>query len=369
MQIDKLFPMLFRVPEAEGAGGTAGGSEQAAAATGADSQGGAAEGDKGAVSLAEQGETGAEAAGGDTGAEGGEGEKKQAGTAAERFPDNWKDLLLSGLPEDQRTIVAKSKRLDRASSPIDLVRTIVAQDSRIGELSNRVKLPTGKDDDAKEVAAFRKAFGIPEAADKYALPKTADGKEMTEAERSAWEQFLPDLHAANISQRQLDAIAKVDAIRTQQAMKARQEAVAKAAEAAQEDLRVEWGRDYKANINLANRFLSEHMKGFVKDGEGAILDKRFSDGTALGEHPAFVKMVVALAKQMSDDGALELGETTEGFDPETKLAEMMKVRTTDRAKYNSPAFQAELMKINAMVDRRAGKGGNRNSSMGEQARG
>ena len=234
--------------------------------------------------------------------------------------------------------------------------------------SGRVKVPTGKDDDPKDVAAFNKAVGRPNDPSGYAIWKPDGAAEMNDADKEAVGEVLKDLHAAGVGQKGVDAVMKAW-YRTQQTVgtMATQRAQ-QAAEKAQEDLRVEYGRDYKPNIAMANRWLAENATG-LRDSDGAnILDKRFADGTALGEHPAFVKLIVGLAKAAGDDGALILGEQADGAkSPSERMDELIKLRSTDRQKYQTKEVQDELARLSSLMARPQ-SGSQRRGSNAEQGR-
>lgn len=265
-----------------------------------------------------------------------------------------KNWLMGGIT-DAKSKERAEKWLGTRQSIKDLFTGAYNADSKINELtSSRIKVPTGKDDDPKEVERFRKAMGIPESPDKYAV-WTPEGMQLEPADKELWDEALKDFHASKIGQAGVDTIAKVYYRAQQTAQKALADRAKAAAEKAQEDLRVEYGRDMKPNIELAERWLKENAPG-LRDGDGQrILDKRFADGTALGEHPAFVKLIVGLAKQAADDGALVVGETTEGTDVDKRIDELMGLMATDKAKYQSKAVQDELARLTRIQLQRSGQ--------------
>lgn len=303
------------------------------------------------------GEGQAAAAGAASGGDKGKGGDQAA--AAQGKPDlglsaEMKAMLLDGLDGDAK---AKAEKwLGTRSSVRDIFKSAYSADSKISEISEgRIKVPTGKDDDPKDVAAFRKALGVPEAADKYAVWQPDGAPEMNEADKEMWDEALKDFHGANMGQRQVDAVAKAFARATAAAEKAMTQRAAAAAEKAQEDLRVEYGRDYKPNIELANRWLGEQLKDFGADAKG-ILNKRFDDGTALGEHPDFVKWIVSMAKQDSDAGAFVQGVSTEGVNIDKRIDELSSLQTKDPKKYGSREVQDELQRLIGMQAKRQASG-------------
>lgn len=360
MRIGKLFiPSFLLAPDDEGGAAPAAG----AGAAGAAGDAGAAAAAKGAEGAPVAGDQGAEA-------KGAEGDAAKAVADAFDFglTDDRKAALLkqAGIDVDKGTKYLKSR-----SSITDLLKAAFSADSKIAEISaGRVKVPTGKDDDPKDVAAYNKAVGRPNDPSGYAVWKPDGAPEMSDADKEMWGEALKDLHAAGVGQKGVDAVAKAYYRLTQTAGTAAVQRAQQAAEKAQEDLRVEYGRDYKSNVALANRFLAENATG-LRDSEGAnILDKRFSDGTALGEHPGFVKWIVGLAKAASDDGPLILGEQQDGAKSASeRLNDLIALRNTaeGRIKYQQPETQAEVQRLTNLVARQQG-GGQKQRTGAEQGR-
>ena len=71
------------------------------------------------------------------------------------FGDNWREDIIKNLPEEQHD---KARNyLKTRNSPYDIVRGAMSADQKITELTrDRVKIPTGENDDPKDVAAYRK---------------------------------------------------------------------------------------------------------------------------------------------------------------------------------------------------------------------
>lgn len=272
--------------------------------------------------------------------------------AGDWVPADWRDRLASGLPEDQR---GKAKDyLKTRSSPYDILRSGMAADSKISELMrDRVKIPTGKNDDPKDVAAYRKARGVPEAPEKYDVRLPEDFGEMDALDTDLSNDFKKRAHALNWGQKDFDLAIETVAARDK--MRAAEEAnrILRAKEAAIDDLRVEFGRDYRGNVELINRFMAEEMKrAGLEDPEARrdALSMRFANGMALGEQPWFVKMMLNIARQHADDGIMEGGETADGTDVDGRIEAIMGKMHSDPKEYER--MQPELQKLIATQNRR-----------------
>lgn len=341
--------------DAEGAGGNVD-------TTGADAAKGAA--DKAPAAEAAKGTTGGDAPaetggkGADTTIDrdgiGGNSGKTKAEVAADlALSDEMKSRLLSGLPTEAQK--RASEWLKTRSSLPDLLKAGLGADSKISELSAQlkgmVKLP-GKDAKPEEIAAFRKAAGVPESAEKYAVYRP-EGYEPTEFDQEAEKTYLETMHSVHAPQAVVDAGLKAFYTIQAQTAKAQADRAKAAGEAAIEDLRVEYGRDYKANIALADRWLQEHLGQDMGEDWKGLMGLRFADGTALGEKPGFVKAIVKLAKAWADDGPVDIGTSGSEMNIDTEIATMMGKMGTPE--YNSPAFQQKLDGLIALRNKRSAR--------------
>ena len=313
------------------AGGTAAAGDESASAAAATAAAAASTQAAGASAAASQ------VLSGDDGAQ-----KAAAKTAADE--GDWRARYLSGLPDELKE--KAQKKIGRYASEPDIAKALLSHDAKISELSTRVKLPAGKGDDPAEVEAFRKAWGVPEAADKYTLPEI-QGVQWSEAQKGDIGEFFKAAHAANMNQAQAEAALNVLAQSNARQMAAFQEQAKAKAETVQEDLRAEYGRDYKANLELANRWVKEQFAPHAgENGVSDLMNVKLADGTHLGEHPAFARWAVAKGREAADHGVLELGDgATGGVSPDKRVDEIMAMKSKDPKAYASPAVQDELKKL------------------------
>ena len=275
---------------------------------------------------------------------GDDGTQKAAAAKTAADEGDWRAKYTEGLPAE---LADKAKKyLERRASPQELLKSALAADGKISELSTRVKLPAGKGDDPADVEAFRKAWGVPEAADKYTLPEI-QGVQWSEAQKGDIGEFFKAAHAANMNQAQAEAALNVLAQSNARQMAAFQEQAKAKAETVQEDLRAEYGRDYKANLELANRWVKEQFAPHAgENGVSDLMNVKLADGTHLGEHPAFARWAVAKGREAADHGVFELGDgATGGVSPDKRVDEIMAMKSKDPKAYASPAVQDELKKL------------------------
>jgi hypothetical protein len=271
------------------------------------------------------------------------------------FGADWREKLTSALPEDQKP--KAEQYLKTRSSPFEILRAGMSADAKISELTrDRVKIPTGKNDDPKDVAAFRKARGVPESPEKYDVRVPEEYGELSPLDQELKDEFLKKAHENHWSQRDIDLA--IDTHFTIQRLAAAEQAkqIVGAQQAAIDELRVEYGKEYRPNVELVNRMFEQELSevGLTEpDQRREFLSQRFTNGMALGEYPPFVKMMVKLARERADDGALVMGETTDGGDIDGRVKTIMDKMHTDPKEYER--MQPELQRLIAAQNRRKGK--------------
>jgi len=275
----------------------------------------------------------------------------------EGFPENWRERTLQSLNLEGDALKRAAEVAKRASSPAELLRSVMAGTAKIteltAELKGAVKIP-GEKAKAEEVEAFHKAWGVPEKADGYDLKPLG---ELSEVDKEIWDEVLPSLHKGHVSQAQMGVMAA--ALKTAETIAAKkmQDRAEAAKKATDDALLVEYGsrKEVNANIELANRYLGE-LLGKHMDGEARsnFLKLQLADGTSIGAHQGFVKAIVEAARQWAPEGMPDIGEGGQRIDIKARMDEIMsKAHSKDPATMQEyKRLQPELMKLTAAYNRR-----------------
>jgi len=212
---------------------------------------------------------------------GGDGGKK-TDTQAEQ---DWRDLAAG---EDKKL----RNRLGQFTSVTDLAK---AEFEARQKLSNAIFRP-GKGAKDEEVAAFRKALGVPEAADKYEVALPDDLPEHVNADeiKGALPSFLEVAHQAGATPEVVNAVvgwyAKTLADQDPNTLNAAR-AVAELhsnRDKWADELRNEWrGPEYDENVQIGGAALREF------GGEEAI---EVIEQSGLGNHPAILRMMAKIGR-------------------------------------------------------------------------
>ena len=207
-----------------------------------------------------------------------------AAPSAPAAPEDWR----ADLPDDLRKVA------DRFTSKADAIRAIA--DLRKRESQARVP---GKNASEEEVAAYRKAVGIPDAPEGYEFP-TADGQDVTpeiEAARGEWAKTFHELGVPKDTAAKLIERVRAESEQQLAAQVQADKSYAKEQEAA---LRAEWkGDEFDKNKTLANRaFTDVANRAGVTATELTQIETK--DGRFLLDDARMVRVFAAIGREMAE---------------------------------------------------------------------
>jgi hypothetical protein len=253
--------------------------------------------------------------------------------ATATWPDDWRAKLAGG---DEKLL----KRLERFGGPDKVVQSWLAAEQKISSGDYKKALPENATDEQK--AEWRKANGLPEAPDKYVLPKI-DGMEWSDADKPMVDAFLTSMFGADASQAQVDAALSTYGKLVTEAQEVRVESD-KAYRMEQEDkLRVELGTEFRPQINVYKRVLEDVE--LLPDGLGAVLaNARDADGHRLINNASVAKWLIGLGLEKYGDGALISGDAKSSIASEKeRLQSLMKSNYDEYLKQDGPKKYAEIL--------------------------
>lgn len=218
------------------------------------------------------------------------------------WPDGWRDLMAGELPADadDAAKTARDKvlaKLKRYGSPADVAKALRAAEVRLSDGSLKAALP--KDATADQVAEWRKENGIPEKPEDYDLG-LGKGVVLGDGDKKLLDAWVAKVHGANASPDvvKAGAAALIEVRDAQAAHFAEQDKVHMAE--FEDELRAEWGAEYRANLTGIENLLG-HLGAGVKD---AIAGARGADGRGLMNKPEVAKAFAALAREMGFNGTV-----------------------------------------------------------------
>lgn len=199
----------------------------------------------------------------------------------------------------------------------------------------------GKNPSEQELADWRTAHGIPATPDKYDLGKDVP---VDEHDKPMVEQLLKVAHETHQTPAQIAATIKGLKVLQESAAEQRAERDHQQTISGEEELRAEWGPEFRKNINLAHGLLDGHAGQAFKAN---FLDGRLADGTRIGSSPEALRMLVDLALIRNPTGVVVPGSEANPMQGvEDEISRIEKVMKTDREAYNKDEkMQARLREL------------------------
>lgn len=224
---------------------------------------------------------------------------KDVGSLAQKYADSQKPFL-ERLPEKYRNEAAFKDIKDESG----LADSYFNAQKMVGLDKNRLAVLPKDDKDTAGWDAFYKAQGRPDAADKYAFGKRADGTDYQANDVEFQKKIAPILHKMGVTQRQIDAGRgdwdQLQADLVKAADGQRQAEMEKASAA----LRSKWGGDYDGHMKDAEAAIGHYAKTL---GVGDQLIKELS-ATTFGNNPALAQVFAHMGAQLKEDGLLGKGQ-------------------------------------------------------------
>lgn len=242
--------------------------------------------------------------------------------------------------------------MQRYASPEAALGALVAAQNRIA--SGELAPVLGKAPTPEQLKEFREARGIPETADKYDLGKDI---KIEDSEKGLMSKLFEAAHGSNQTPEQVKSVVKAWRDIQAEAAQALQTKDEEGRDRIADELRTEWGPEFKRNVNLINGLLDGAGSQSLKN---VILDARLPDGTKFGNSKEVMKLLVGLALVQNPTGVVVPGA---GGDPSAgireEIAKIQKVRSENRKAYDKDSAmqtrERELInaaiKMNLMDDR------------------
>lgn len=198
-------------------------------------------------------------------------------------PDAWTTKRATYANGDEKILA----RLSRYSSEKDVIDALIAAQNKIS--SGGLKAPLPENPTPEEMAAWRAENGVPLTPKDYGI-KVPDGTDPAQTE-----EFLATAHELNMTPAQVEKMIAWKTTTDQKAMEQRAEMDASARQAGTDELRQDWGPEYKLNINLVTGLLDAAPQGVKEQLMGA----RLANGTLFGNDPNSLRWLASLAREIN----------------------------------------------------------------------
>lgn len=247
---------------------------------------------------------------------GGDGDK-----SAGYWPDDWQSQLSKG--DEKRSNIAK-----RYTSPEAVFDALVSAQNKIRSGEYKAALP--KDANEEELASWRKSNGIPEKASDYDLTFDS-GLVIGEEDEEAISSFVEIAHSMNMTPDQVKAAIEWNAMNQENVINARLDADETQRAETLDELNIEWGGNFRRNVNMINSLFSQIPEEIRED----LLSARLPDGSAMFNNVDILRGFAAIAAELNPAGIVVPpggGDPLKGVNEEIESIE--KTMRENRPAYN-----------------------------------
>lgn len=189
------------------------------------------------------------------------------------------------------------KTLDRYASEADFGKAHRALHQKLSSGEYKRDLPENATDEEK--GAWRKERGVPDKVEGYEV-KLPDGLVLGESDAPVVDLFKAFAHGKNYTPQQFNEALgwyyeTQDALASQ-----RSDADATFKTKAEDELRAEYGNDYRRNMNVLGTVRDSMPEGLAAN----LLAGRLADGTKIGDSPAVIRWMVQQGLEINPAGTL-----------------------------------------------------------------
>ncbi len=257
---------------------------------------------------------------GDGGGDPGDGADGDGEGGSFSWPENWREQIAG---DDEKAL----EQLKRYSDPTKVWHKARALEQKVtsGELKDASPFPADGSDEEKQ--AWREANGIPSEPTAYDI-----GRELDDEEKEGLADFLKHAHQQNYSP---DVVKDMidylySAAETEEA--AETEADKRREQEAEDQLRGEWNKNFRGNMNRI-----EGLSDLISDGDAkeGFLDARLPDGTKIRHSPEVMNFLLDLSMAYNPAGTLVPGQGGDVISSiQDELDQIDEARRKDRKAYN-----------------------------------
>ncbi|HDZ73701.1 MAG TPA: hypothetical protein ENH55_13230 [Aurantimonas coralicida] len=221
---------------------------------------------------------------------GGEGEDEPQPTPT-IFPDNWRALASGGDPKTEQY-------LGRYASFGNVVKALMAfrQKMSAGEL--QATKPDGTDEEV--LNEWRAQAGIPAEPEGY-LERLPEGLIIGESDQPLVASYLTAMHAADAPPAYVHEGLKWYYANEERLLTEQTEADKTNRAQNEDELRAEWGPEYRPNLNGVHGLFDSHG---VKGLKEKFFAARLNDGTPFGDDPDILRFLAWAAREINPHGTV-----------------------------------------------------------------
>jgi hypothetical protein len=239
---------------------------------------------------------------------------------AGNWPDDWREQYAG---QDEKLL----KRLQRYASPKAALDALVSAQDKIRSGALKAVLPDNPSEE--QLKQWREENGIPEKPSEYDV-NLPDGLVIGEQDKPLVDGFLEAAHKAHMQPAQVKQALSWYFSEQERLINEVAQRDNEARQAAEDELRQEWGGEFRQNINLVSGLLDGAPAG-VKEN---LMNARLADGSLLGNNPQVLRYLTGLSRELNPMGTVVPGAGVNSVSAiESEIAGLEKRMGDDRANY------------------------------------
>lgn len=247
------------------------------------------------------------------------------------WDDGWREKIAG---TDEKLL----KRLERYPSIKSATDALIDAQNKVR--SGEVKFALKDGATSEELSAWRRDNGIPEKYSDY------DVGVVNPAFKDISENFLKMAHEKNYTPDKARAGVEFLIAEHARILEATHEQDSIAAEKAENEMRQEWGNDYKANFNAITNLLSKHTpEGF----SGEFFGGRLANGRVIGDDPETLRFLATISRELNPFATILPNGINQVNAAQSRLSELEGMMGDEYSIYNkgpqAMALQAEYRKL------------------------
>lgn len=269
------------------------------------------------------------------------GDPAAASDQAAPAPKDWAAIRSEIAGEDEKLL----KRLSRYGSVKDVADALIAAQNKIASGSLKSALPA--DATPEQLAEWRAENGVPAKPEEYdtTLP---NGMVVGELDKPVVDGFAKTAHELNMNSDQVKQTLSWYFAEQEKQMTALRQADIAFANEATEELRAEWGSEFKLNLNLIDGLISQAPEG----SKELLMGARLADGTPLASNPKIQRWLATLAREVNPTATVVPGTGATAVQAiESELASIVGLMRDKNSTYwKGPAAEKMQARYRELVD-------------------
>jgi hypothetical protein len=239
---------------------------------------------------------------------------------------DWRGSFVKGMELDEEGMEKENVRLARFQQPSDVYKSFREAEAKISK-GIQTPLPDGATEE--DIKAYREANNIPATGEDYfeGLPKDL----ILTGDVGMFEDFSEHvLQANNLPASALQGAAEWYYAMQESSAQLMEEGDIDHKDEAEDQLRIDWGKDYRINHNVIGNFLSKVPEALRED----LTNARLPDGRGLFNSPDFLKHIVDIERQINPASALTPGGADSAETNDARIGEIEQMMRNNRKAYN-----------------------------------